>query len=226
MSKIKLVVLAIILVIIVLAASSIIFSKPKVEADDYFVEDIGGDGFLVANVSHSLKISEENIPDGTFRASMGDYNYYNAKNISYLGFSGSDYYMIVWKTTPEKYNCFNTSDNVNQYISDYSADDNLTGFIEYSYENNAVYGIIIWNEYGPIWESTLMYNILDLNEKDYSLVYSNHASSGGYSSSDHYHTVVPDRYSLSRSDPGAYYDHYEYGDDYAIDDYLESQGFD
>ncbi len=37
---------------------------------------------------------------------------------------------------------------------------------------------------------------------------------------------MPDRHSLSRSDPGSYYDHYEYGDNYEIDDYLESQGYD
>lgn len=49
-------------------------------------------------------------------------------------------------------------------------------------------------------------------------------SNGG--GSGHYHTVVPDRYSLSRTDPGAYYDHYEYGDNYDIDDYLEFEGYD
>ena len=49
---------------------------------------------------------------------------------------------------------------------------------------------------------------------------------GGSGGSGHYHTVVPDRYTLSRTDPGAYYDHYEYGDNYEIDDYLESEGYD
>ena len=73
-----------------------------------------------------------------------------------------------------------------------------------------------------------MYEILGLDENGFDLVYTNNAPSYSYSSSpsSHYHTVVPDRYSLSRSDPGAYYDHYEYGDNYEIDDYLESEGYD
>ena len=126
------------------------------------------------------------------------------------------------------YDFFDTADNVNQYISDYSTENNEVCFIEYSYENNAVYGIIISNEHVKFSESKLMYDILGLDKDSYGLVYTQQTSSYGYSSSssDHYHTVVPDRYSLSRSDPGAYYDHYEYGDNYEIDDYLESEGYD
>ena len=81
----------------------------------------------------------------------------------------------------------------------------------------------------PHSESALLYDILGLNRSEFTLTYSQTSSapstyySGG---SSHYHTVVPDRYTLSRSDPGAYYDHYEYGDNYEIDDYLESEGYD
>ena len=46
-----------------------------------------------------------------------------------------------------------------------------------------------------------------------------------FGSQNHYHTVVGDRYSLSRDDLDAYYNHYEYGDDYGIDDYLEVEGY-
>lgn len=100
--------------------------------------------------------------------------------------------------------------------------------MEYSYENKCVYGIIMGTDNRIVSEYNLMFKILGLDSNGYDLVYSDngrgsfHTGSGGGG----YHTVVPDRYTLSRSDPGAYYDHYEYGDNYAIDDYLESQGFD
>ena len=75
----------------------------------------------------------------------------------------------------------------------------------------------------------MIYDVLGLNKTGFDLVYSSpQHTSVGYStgSSSHYNTVVPDRYTLSRTDPGAYYDYYEYGDNYEIDDYLESEGFD
>lgn len=65
----------------------------------------------------------------------------------------------------------------------------------------------------------------------YSSTYSSPTSSSHYSSSpsssshSHY-SVRTDPYELARNDPGSYYDHYEYGDDYDIDDYLESEGYD
>lgn len=228
MSNIKWIFLAIFLLLVMGGLFSMFSEPPKADFDDYFVEDIGGDGFLIANLTPALKTAEGDVADGCIVASTGPYYYYGAKNISFVDEVGSDNYMIVWKTTPDKYDFFNTADNINQYISDYSTENNEVCFIEYSYENNAVYGIIISNEHVKFSESKLMYDILGLDKDSYSLVYTQQTSSYGYSSSssDHYHTVVPDRYSLSRSDPGAYYDHYEYGDNYEIDDYLESEGYD
>ncbi len=73
-----------------------------------------------------------------------------------------------------------------------------------------------------------MYDILGLNKSGFALVYSHVVPYHGnyHSTGSSYHTVVPDRYTLSRTDPGAYYDHYEYGDNYDIDNYLESEGYD
>lgn len=183
----------------------------------------------MATLNHSLKTHEENIGDGVFSASAGEINYYDAKNISYVDSVGCENYMVVWKTTPDRYSFFDTKDGVNQYVPDYSTKNKEVGFIEYSFENNAVYGVIIAKKYAKISESELMYDILGLDKAEFPLVYTQSSPSytSSYdSSSGHYHTVVPDRYTLSRTDPGAYYDHYEYGDNYDIDDYLESEGYD
>lgn len=198
--------------------------------DDEVFEAIGGTDFLNATLKGCLKVNEENIPDGSYESSSGKFSWYDAKNITYVDTNGNQGYMIVWKASSDKYP-FNTSEKVNQYSSNYLIDGSGISFVEYSYEDNYVYGILLGTENISYTESELIYDILGLNRDGFELTYSvtgtSYSSSGSSSSSgDHYHTVVQDRYSLSRSDPDSYYDHYEYGDNYEIDDYLESEGYD
>lgn len=204
-----------------------LFPPSKASDGDILVEDIGGDNFLKATLRGCLKVDEKSIPNATFQASSGNWSWYDAKNITYVGTSGFKDYMIVWKTTSDKYDFENKG--INLYVSDYLIDRNAKCFIEYSYENGCVYGIVIGTDNLQCSESHLMYDILGLNKSGFDLSYSYvYTGSGGNvrSTGDSYHTVVPDRYTLSRTDPGAYYDHYEYGDNYDIDDYLEVQGYD
>ena len=52
------------------------------------------------------------------------------------------------------------------------------------------------------------------------------SGSGSSGGSSHYGGVDTSPGTISRNDPDWYYDHYEYGDNPDIDDYLESQGYD
>lgn len=227
--KVIIILIAIIFIVIVFLGLNSIFNPPKADFDDFIFEDIGGDEFLNVTIKYSLKTHEENIPNGIFNTSAGQINYYDAKKITYVGLYGVEDYFIVWKTTPDKYDWIKNQ-SVNQYISTFLVGD-VKGkcFVEYSYENNHVYGVMLSTDKNNISESKFLYEILGLNPYGFELSYApSYPSYGGdYSvSSGGYHTTVPDRYTLSRTDPGAYYDHYEYGDNYDIDDYLESEGFD
>ncbi len=235
MSKPRSIVLLLIIVAIAIlikvtvmgSIASFIFPPSHASSSDTLIEDIGGDNFLTATLDGCLKINEENISDASFKTSSGEWRWYDAKNITYVTQYGTKNYMIVWKTAHDKYDFKN--EGVNLYLSDYLTDSAAKCFIEYSYENDCVYGIIIGTDNLRYSESQLMYDILGLNRTGFELAYSNSGTSygGGYSGSgSSYHTVVPDRYTLSRTDPGAYYDHYEYGDNYDIDNYLESEGYD
>lgn len=207
---------------------NLIFPPSEARYGDEVVVDIGGDNVLVATLDDCLKVSEESIPDGTFKTALGtDLFWKDAKNITYVDTYGKKGNMIVWKTSPDDYGIFDV-DNIS-FVSDYLDSSDKTCFLVNFPEKNAVYGIIIGNDNISYAESQLLYDILGLNRTEYSLTYDNpgYTSSVSYSDgSSHYHTVVPDRYTLSRTDPGAYYDHYEYGDNYEIDDYLESEGYD
>ena len=232
MSKEKIIIILLVLILFIGAFSLIsnLLSPPKADVDDVVFERIGGDDFLNVTLRHCLKIDEKDIPDGSFLTSQGEIKYYDAKNITYVDLFGDKDYFIIWKTNPDNYYWAKTNESVNLYVSCYLTGD-VAGkcFVEYSYEDDAVYGVMLSTVADDFSEADLIYDVLGLNREGFDLTYSSSQyvpftySSG---SSGHYHTVVPDRYTLSRTDPGAYYDHYEYGDNYDIDNYLESEGFD
>lgn len=228
MSKEKIIAILIIIVVLfgIYSIISSILAPPKAEFEDSVFEDIGDDQFLNVTLKSYLKLDEKDISDGSFETSSGIINYYDAKNITCVDTLGFMDYFIVWKTTPDKYEWVDTNNKVNQYISCYLTGD-VEGkcFVEYSFENNYVYGVMVCKNISRFSESHFLYDTLGLDSREYQLAYTSNQASFS-SGSSHYHTVVPDRYTLSRTDPGAYYDHYEYGDNYAIDDYLESQGYD
>lgn len=237
MSKIKRVgvllvaLFAVLLVVGFVAGSLINLFVPPSEAlySDEVVEDISGDNMLVATLKSCVKVGEETIDDGNFKTALGQsLSWKDAKNISYVDTAGRKGYMIVWKDTPENYDAISSNDGVS-YISDYLSSMDGQCFLVHYPEKNAVYGIIISTDNIDYSESDLMYDILGLERSEFSLTYNTQSSytSSGYSGgSNHYHTVVPDSNTLYRSDPDSYYDHYEYGDNYEADEYLESQGYD
>lgn len=225
---IGLLVMLIVVSFVVGSVINMIVPPSQASFNDEVIEDIGGDKVLVATLEDCLKIKEENIPDDDFKTSLGqDLSWKNAKSITYLDTYGNQGNMIVWKDSPNNYPSISDDSEIS-YISD--SLDSMRGrcFLVHFPDKNAVYGIIISTENITCTEYNLLYDVLGLNSTQFPPTYATSSSySSGYSGgSSHYHTVVPDRYTLSRSDPGAYYDHYEYGDNYEIDDYLESQGYD
>ena len=109
-----------ILIIGFVVGSAINLFLPPSEAmfSDEVVEDIGGDNMLTVKLSSCVKVSEENIPDGTFKTDLGqNLGWKNAKNISYVDTSGNKGFMIVWKDSPEDYKSISSDDGIS-YISD------------------------------------------------------------------------------------------------------------
>lgn len=75
---------------------------------------------------------------------------------------------------------------------------------------------------------SLSYLLTDNYSPDSGNTHYSTASSGSSDSSgsSHYGGVDTSQGSIARNDPNWYYDHYEYGDNPDIDDYLESEGYD
>ena len=90
--------------------------------------------------------------------------------------------------------------------------------------------VIVWKE--PLKDSNLKVNDSNKKTYEYGEIFNKNHMYGVYylqynpqNSSSRYH-VDNSPSKIARNDPDWYYDHYEYGDNYAIDDYLESQGYD
>lgn len=207
-------------------------NSSQTQSLDSISEDIGGDGVLILNIPYCYLLAEKDIPDGSFSNWNGaNFTWKNAKNISFTDEMGFDSYAIVWKTSPDDYN-IDTSSDKDQFISGYTPRYQDIYFLEYSKSKNAVYGVILGNHNQLYSQSDLVYDMLGFDESQLNMSSSApgnllsppSSSSGGGGS--HYGGVDTSPYGLAKNDPGAYYDHYEYGDNYDIDDYLESQGFD
>ena len=158
MTKLKktIVLLAALFVLLCVAAvvvgSVFNFIVPPSEAyyGDEVVEDIGGDNALVATLDDCLKVSEKDIPDGSFRTALGqELMWKDAKNISYVDTYGHHGSMIVWKASPEGYDAISDTNSVS-FISDYLDSNDGNCFLVHFPEKNAVYGIV-WGSVGG-WE--------------------------------------------------------------------------
>ena len=208
--------------------SNMIFPPSRAVYGEKVVEDIGGDGILVATLDNCVKVGEKNIPDGYFDTNkITNLSWSDAKNISYVDTSGDKGYMIVWKADPSRYSVFN-HDKVS-YISDYvTGSDGGLCFMEYSPKTESIYGIIINSDKITYSESKLLYHILDLDKNEFFPTYqtqSTYYSSSG-SGHSHYGGVDDSPYTIAERDPDWYYDHYDYGDNDYIDEYLVSDGYD
>lgn len=208
---------------VIIGTISYLTSPPSFASSDDSVEiDIGQDGYLKASIKKSLQYKSENIPNGEVNVSGDLIKWKNARNISYVNYLGKKAYVIVWKA-PLKDTGFNVVDT-SKIAYDYG---DIHGknrmyalyYQEYNPKNKMVYGIILDHNSISYDFKDLIHDILNRSFVKYN-DYSYSTSSSG-----RYH-VDDSPYTIARNDPDWYYDHYEYGDNYAIDDYLESQGYD
>ena len=229
----EIIIILIAIVILVLVAgfvagsvSNMIFQPSRADYSDEVVEDIGGDGILIASLKSCVKTGEKDIPEGYFDTKyITNLSWSNAKNISFVDDLGRKGYMIVWKASPDNYSVLDT--NLTSYISDYVEGMNGTCFIEYNPKTDEVYGIIIVSDEINYSEYKLLYDILGLDKSEFTQTYTVSSVNGGYAGvHSHYGGVDTSPYSIVSTDPDWYYDYYDYGDYDDIDEYLESDGYD
>ena len=210
---------------IIVVGISYLTSPPSLAGNNDKVSlDIGQDGYLIATIDNALEYKSENIPDGEVNASNHIVKWKDARNISYVDSVGKKCYVIVWKAPLNDMNL--DVDNMSKISHAYGSIFNQNHmfavyYLQYNPQNKMVYGIILDNNRHNYGLSDLLYNILKLNKSDV-----NYHEYSSYDSSYGRYGVDTSPSTIARNDPDWYYDHYEYGDNYYIDDYLESHGYD
>lgn len=227
-SMIKLVLIGFLVLFVlgmIIGGISFLTSPPSFASfDDNVTIDIGQDGYLKATIDEALQYKCENIPDGEVNNSKSIINWKNARNISFVDGIGKKSYVIVWKEPLKDSNLKVNDSNKKAYeYGEIFNKNHMYGvyYLQYNPQNKMVYGIILDNNGNNFHLENLLYDILGLSKSDVNY----HGSSYSSTSSSRYH-VDNSPSKIARNDPDWYYDHYEYGDNYAIDDYLESQGYD
>ena len=193
--------------------------------NDKVILDIGQDGYMIATIDDALEYKNEKIPDGEVKISSDTVlKWKDARNVSFVDTVGKKCYAIVWKASINDMD-FEVKDSskVSYDYGDIFGVNSMYAIycLKYNPQNKMMYGIILDNNHHNYDLNDLLYKILNLNRSDIN--YHEYYPSSGLSS--HY-GVDTSPSTIARNDPDWYYDHYEYGDNPKIDDYLESQGYD
>lgn len=230
--NLKIVIFIIFILIIAFTLKNMVTITPnQADLNDNIHIDIGGDNFLVAHLDECLKINEKSIDDGfALNKDNNEVHWYDAKNISFIDSSGHNGFMIVWKTPLQKYNDGYINGDT-EYGELSNTFNKASYFIAYNPTTTSIYGIIL-DKHGydinNLIHDVLGFNLPNQNEttfntsNDYNNNYNTYSSSS-YSSPRYDVDTSPE--TIARDDPDWYYDHYEYGENREIDDYLESQGY-
>ncbi len=182
----------------------VIFPPSEANIGDEVVIDIGRNNFLVATFKDYTKVSESDINNGNF----------HGKNTTIVDTSGAKGSVITWtETTP-------TTPSENIEYGPTHTDSKIDGiyFKQYNPKDKTTYGILVESSLSKITQSKLIHDVLGFSNSDLGI-------STSSSNSNSYH-VKNDPYTIAKNDPDWYYDHYDYGDNDKIDEYLESQGYD
>ena len=164
----------------------------------------------------------------------------NAFNITYKNSEGKIDYLIAWKCPlNHEYYALYTMHHPEYYYSDYTKDNTSVFFME-SPNGTDVYGILLDTQNITYTEEDLVYDILGLTEyeltyyygptvnytsiydRDYDFPIDVHDASTPI---QHYKSPKMSPYEMARNDPDWYYDHYDYGDNADLDEYLYDQGY-
>lgn len=210
---------------LIIGGIGILTSPPSFASnDDNVTIDIGQDGYMIAKIDKALQYKSENIPDGEINNSNIIIKWKNAKNISFVDVLGKKAYAIVWKESLKDSDLnVNDTGKKTYWYGDIFGKNHIYALycLQYNPQNKMVYGIILDHNSKNFNLEDLLYNILGLSKSDVNY----HEPYYPSASSSRYH-VDNSPSTIARNDPDWYYDHYDYGDNYAIDDYLESQGYD
>ena len=171
------------------------------------------------------KISQEPIGPGSVTTIHNiTMHWQNGLKITYKNNEGKQDYFIVWKCniSDEYYFLFNLHE-LSYHYSDYAKDNKSVVYVNLG-THERVYGILVDTQNITYSEEELVHGIL--GHYNYELTNSGFHYNPPIDVHDasHHHTSYKslrgDQWDMAINDPDWYYDHYDYGDNGDVDEYL------
>lgn len=197
---------------------------PAAHADESLDIPLGDARWIVARFDNCTQISQETIGPGSVTTIHNTtFHWQNASKITYVNDEGKQDYVIVWQSDMnDEYMFLSELHYLTNHYSDY-ADDNSVVYLEA--DDEMAYGIIVDTQNISYSEEELVHQIL--GKYDYELTNSGYHYNPPIDVHDASSPEVPytspesDQWHMATNDPDWYYDHYDYGDNGYIDDYLD-----
>lgn len=201
---------------------------PVIHAEGGIEYYIGHGTSTRANFDNCIQINSEGISSGSITTIHNQtFHWDKAHKITYKNNEGKIDYFIIWQSnTNEEYYFLYSFHELNAYYSDYSKDNKSVVYMEIPPNEDYVYGILVDTQNITYSEEDLVHGILGL-----SSVYE--LTNSGYhynppidvidASSHDYHphkSSSSEQWDMAINDPYWYYEHYDYGDNGEIDQYL------
>lgn len=203
---------------------------PTAYADNGFDIALGDYPFLVASFDNCTLLSHEKIPQGSFTTLHNHtFHWQNASKITYRNNEGRTDYFIIWQCSPgDEYDVLYSMHDLDAYYSDYANDNKSVVFMEIPKAED-VYGILLDTQNISYTEEDLVHGILGLfahgltnSGYQYNAPIDVHDASP---KENYYSNYKSEQWDMAINDPDWYYDHYDYGDDGDIDEYLYEYHF-
>ncbi|MBR2557199.1 MAG: hypothetical protein IKE95_02330 [Methanobrevibacter sp.] len=199
---------------------------PVAFAEEGFDVSVGGNPLMDANFDNCTKIKEETIGPGGF-TTLHNYTFHwnQATKITYKNSEGKIGHIITWRCNMgDEYYVLSSFHDLNSFYSDYTNDNKSVVYME-SPDGEYVYGILLDTQNITWTEEDLVHDILgftslELTNSGYHYNPPIDVQDASHHTTHHYGSKS-DQWDMAINDPDWYYDHYDYGDDGDIDDYLD-----
>lgn len=212
----------------ILLSIILLISLPFTYAEDGFDYPIGDSIFLKASFDNCTILNQEQIEPGNFTTIHNHtFHWENAIKVTYKNNEGKIDYFIVWQCNQsEEYYILYDMHDLTYHYSDYTVDNKSVVYVEN--DGDYAYGILADTQNISYSEDELVHGILGLSS--YELTNSGYHYNPPidvHDASPHYYkphgSSNSAKWDMAINDPDWYYDHYDYGDNGDIDEYLYDQ---
>lgn len=212
---------------IIMALFLLLLFTSTIHAEEGFEYYLGDGTPTHARFDNCTQLNREGISSGNFTTIHNQTLHWDkALKITYKNNEGKTDYFIIWQSNyTEEYYFLSSVHELNRYYSDYTKNNEGIVYMESSVDGECILGILVDTQNITYTEDEVVHGILGLYDRELTNSgYHYDPPFNLYDASPHdYHPHKSSRseqWDMAINDPDWYYEHYDYGDNGEIDQYL------